>query len=326
MIALRYDRFGEPSEVVAPVDVAMPQPGEHDVRLRMVRSPIHNHDLATIRGVYGVKPQLPATPGSEMVGIVDALGSGVTGLRREQRVVTAGPGAWVQYALVDARGCIPVPDAISDNDAGQLLAMPMSAIVLLDELRVEAGDWIVQTAAGGAVGRMLMRLAQARGVNVLGLVRREETAEALRRWGAQHVVVTGDDAWPERARAITGGAVARVVDSVCDATSIPLLRLLRRNGEYVVFGALGAQPLKIDPGPLIFNELIVRGFWMSAWMQRADNAQRADAIRRSIEHTLNGDIVLPVDATFPLERASEALRAAERPGRVGKILFAPNGS
>jgi NADPH2:quinone reductase len=324
VIALQYGRFGEPTDVVNLVERETPDPGDDEVRLRILRSPIHNHDLATIRGVYGVKPKLPATPGSEAVGIADAIGSSVTQLRKGQRiaVVVAG-GVWAQYAIASAYSCVPIPDQMSDESACQVLAMPLSAVVLLDELCVKPGDWIVQTAAGGAVGRALMKLAQAQGVQVVSLVRREETAAELRNIGAQHVVVTEGKDWPQRVLAITGGPVARIVDSVCDDGSIALEHLLETHGEYVVFGALAAHALRLDPGRLIFKELRVRGFWLSEWLTRATESQRADVVRRSILHTLAGDIVLPVAATFPLKRAAEALRAAEQRGRTGKILFAP---
>jgi NADPH:quinone reductase len=324
VIALQYDRFGEPTDVVNPVETQTPEPGDDEVRLRILRSPIHNHDLATIRGVYGARPKLPATPGSEAVGFVEAIGRNVSNLGTGERVaVVVAGGIWAQYAIVSAYSCVRVPDQMSDEDACQVLAMPLSAVVLLDELHVKPGDWIVQTAAGGAVGRALMKLTQAQGVHVVSLVRREETAAQLRSIGAQHVVVTEGKDWPQRVLAITGGPVARVVDSVCDDSSIALEHLLDAHGQYVVFGALAAQALKLDPGALIFKELHVRGFWLSPWLNRATDSQRADVVRRSILHTLAGDIVLPVAATFPLERAAEALRAAEQPGRNGKILFAP---
>jgi NADPH2:quinone reductase len=104
MIALQYQRFGEPAEVVAPVELPVPQPGKGEVRLRLLLSPIHNHDLAKIRGMYGERPELPALGGSEMLGVIDAIGAGVTGLEIGTRVATFG-GAWAQAAIVRASWC-----------------------------------------------------------------------------------------------------------------------------------------------------------------------------------------------------------------------------
>ena len=79
MRSVVFERFGEPSEVLDTAERPIPQPGPGEIRVRLVLSPIHNHDLWTIRGTYGVKPALPATGGTEALGIVDALGEGVSG-------------------------------------------------------------------------------------------------------------------------------------------------------------------------------------------------------------------------------------------------------
>ncbi len=324
MIALQYDRFGDPAEVVTPQEVPVPDPGPEQVRLRVLRSPIHNHDLATIRGVYGHKPQLPAIGGSEFMGIVDAAGDGVTGLQPGLRVASATQGAWAQYAIVPAGALVPVPDEIDDDSACQLLAMPMSAVVLLQELDVKPGDWIAQNAANGAVGTILMRLAQTSGVNVINLVRSEAAAQAMRAAGAVHVIVTGVEGWQQHARELTGGApIVRAVDSIAGPQSLDMQHLLGSRGELIVFGGLAGSAMKLDPGLMISHELVVRGFWMTAWMQRASLEQRMSAMQRVFALALSGELPLPVQATYSLQECAQALRAAETPGRHGKVLFRP---
>ncbi len=86
MLALQYSQFGEAAEVITPVEMERPEPGNGQVRLRLVRSPIHNHDIATIRGGYGVKPALPAIGGSELVGIVDETGEAAGAIEIGTRV------------------------------------------------------------------------------------------------------------------------------------------------------------------------------------------------------------------------------------------------
>ncbi|HEY8321148.1 MAG TPA: zinc-binding dehydrogenase [Candidatus Baltobacteraceae bacterium] len=321
MKALQYARTGDPAEVVGLVELPAPDPGPGTVRLRLVRSSIHNHDLMTIRGQYGVKPPLPAVAGSEMLGTVDALGEGVAHLAVGQRVATIAMGAWADLVVAPANACVPMPDALSDDVACQLLAMPMSALVLLDDLRVEPGAWIVQNAAGGAVGKILMKLAQARGVNVVNLVRSRASADELTALGAKHVVVTEGEDWPQQVGEIAGGGVDRVVDSVCDRTAVALQRLVGKRGEYVIFGALGGEAPRFDPGAFIFNELVLRGFWMTAWMARADDAARMSALERVFELALAGGLPLPVGGVYPLTGFAAALAEAQRPGRAGKVLF-----
>jgi NADPH:quinone reductase len=312
MIALRYTRFGNPAEVVEATDVTAPQPRDGFVRLRMLRSPIHNHDLATIRGTYGYKPELPATGGSEMVGEHDG-----------KRYVCAPRGAWAEEVLAPAAGLVPVPDAIDDDRACQLIAMPLSAIVLFDELKTQPGMWIAQNAAGGAVGRILMQLAQRAGVNVVNFVRRESAAEELRAYGARHVVVTEGE-WQKQARELTAGTgFARIVDSVAGPGTLDYQRLLAQYGELIVFGGLSGSAIKLDPSLMIAQEAVVRGFWMNTWMQRAGEAERTSAMQRVFALALANELPLPVAAVYPLREARQALEAAETPGRPGKVLFRP---
>lgn len=324
MKALTYSRFGEPLDVVALGDVPSSQPRAGEVRLRVLRSPIHNHDLATIRGIYGYKPKLPAVAGSEVLGVIEALGEGVTGLKEGMRVAGGARGAWAQEAILPAGAAVPIPDAIDDDRAVQLVAMPMSAVVLFDQLRVEPGAWVAQNAANGAVGRILMRVAQSHGVNIANFVRRDDAAAELKSYGAKHVFVTEREGWEEEAMALTGGAgFARIVDSVTGPFSLVMQRLLAKGGELIVFGGLSAGAMKLNPGLMISNELVVRGFWMTSWMTRASAADRAKAMGTVFELAMKDELPLPVGAVFGLEQASDALRAAETPGRKGKMLFRP---
>lgn len=324
MRALQYSANGDPADVVAVADVEPPQPKAGQVRLRMSRATIHNHDLATIRGTYGYKPSLPAIGGTEMAGVVDAHGEGVTAPAIGQRVAAMAPAAWAEYAVTDAATVFPLSDNISDDFGAQLIAMPLSTVVLFDSLKLDRGAWIVQNAAGGAVGKIMMRCAERAGVNLVNLVRREEAVAELRALGAKHVFSTSDEAWPQRVREAAGDApIARVVDSVCDANSTALNRLLGPDGEHVVFGALGGRGLLLDPGAMIFGETRVRGFWMSRWMTQASQADRAAAVGRVYALASGGDLPLAVASVHPLRDAKTALLAAETPGRPGKVLFAP---
>jgi NADPH:quinone reductase-like Zn-dependent oxidoreductase len=321
MKALQYESFGEPAQVLHVVDVPAPEPGPGEARLRVLRSPIHNHDLATIRGVYGIKPSLPATGGTEMLGVVDAVGPGVT-LQTGVRVATMHRATWAEYAIVPAEGLVPVPPQIDDDSGAQLLAMPLSALVLFESLGATAGDWIVQNASNGAVGRIVMKLAQKASVHVVNLVRRQSAADELRGFGAEHVVISEEEGWANRVREIVGeGKITRAIDSVCDAQSNALHGLLAAKGEHIIFGALGNNALRLDPGQLIFKESVVRGFWMTTWFASASQSTRVEIIGRLFALALAGEIPLPVSGHYGLDGFADAVRAAETPGRPGKVLF-----
>lgn len=323
MRTVMHETFAEPETVLTVLDQPLPEPGPGQARVRMILAPIHNHDLWTVRGTYGFKPELPARAGTEAVGVIDALGEGVEGLAVGQRVATGGSfGAWAEQFVADAGALIAVPDQLDDEAAAQLVAMPFSAISLVDFLDLTAGDWIVQNTANGAVGRLVAQLGAARGINVLGLVRRHEAVEELAAQGIGNVVATEADDWREQVKAITGGApIVAGVDSVGGTAAGDVLSLLAEDGTLVAFGSMGSPRLEISAGDLIFKQATVKGFWGSKVTQQMDPALKGRLFGELIERLVAGELTLPVSATYPLEEVAAAVEATMTPGRVGKVLL-----
>lgn len=323
MRALIHPTFGDPEQVLRIEDRPLPEPGAGQVRLRTLLSPIHNHDLWTVRGTYGFKPELPAASGTEAVGIVDALGAGVDHLAVGQRVATGGTfGAWSEYFLANAAGLIPVPDALSDEDAAQLVSMPFSTITLLRFLDVQPGEWIVQNAANGAVGRMLAQLGAARGVNVLGLVRRTAGIEELRTQGIEGVVATDQDDWREQVARVTGGApIVAGVDSVGGSSAGDVLSLLAEGGTLVAFGAMDSPTMEIASSDVIFKQATVKGFWGSKVMPSLDPATRGELFGELVQRVTHGTVTLPVAGIFDAADIGAAVQASNTAGRIGKVLL-----
>jgi NADPH:quinone reductase-like Zn-dependent oxidoreductase len=311
--------------VLAVEERPLPEPGPGEVRVRMLLSPIHNHDLWTVRGTYGFKPELPAAAGTEALGVVDALGDGVDQLTVGQRVVTGGTfGVWAEYFVARAAALIPVPDALPDEAAAQLVSMPFSAISLIESLGLNEGDWMLQNAANGAVGRMVAQLGAARGLNVVGLVRRAAGVEELRAQGIERVVATDDAAWRDRLAELTGGAPIRVgVDSVGGRSAGDVLAALAENGTLVVFGAMASPTLELSSGDIIFKQATVKGFWGSVVSREMPAEQRGRLFQELFARIQDGTLTLPVASVHPLSDIAAAVAASDTPGRVGKVLLRP---
>lgn len=325
MRALIQHRFGDPAQELHVEEVETPSPGPGEVLVRTTLSPIHNHDLLTASGDYGFKPEMPARSGTEAVGVIEQLGEGVTGLNVGQRVSVGGVfGTWAEYFVVSAGGVIPVPEGLPDEAAAQLVAMPFSAIALLDFLEVTEGQWIIQNAANGAVGRMLAQLARARGVNVVGLVRRAAGVQELAEAGIDNVVATDTDGWQDDVRRITAGApLVAGVDSVGGTASGDLLDLLAENGTLVIFGAMGSTRLDLALGDVLFKQATVKGFWGAKISPAMDPAKRQALFGELLARIASGEMTLPVEAIFDLEQIADAVAASRRPGRGGKVLLRP---
>lgn len=325
MHALIHHEFGDPATVLSVEESPLPEPGPGQVRVRTLLSPIHNHDLWTIRGTYGFKPELPAQSGTEAVGVVDSLGEGVDQLAIGQRVTTGGTfGVWAEYFVANAAGLIPVPEALSDEAAAQLVSMPFSALSLLHSLDLQEGDWLIQNAANGAVGRMVAQLGAARGINVVGLVRRAEGVEELRAQGIERVISTDSGSWRDELATVTGGADIRVgVDSVGGSAAGDVLSTLATNGTLVVFGAMASPTLELASGDVIFKQATVKGFWGSVVSREMPAELRGQLFGELITRVLDGSLTLPVAATFGFADIAAAVTASAEPGRVGKVLLRP---
>jgi NADPH:quinone reductase-like Zn-dependent oxidoreductase len=324
MRAVVHETFAEPADVLTVAERPVPQPAAGQVLVRTVLSPIHNHDLWTVRGTYGFKPELPAKSGTEALGVVEALGEGVTNLTVGQRVAGGTFGVWAEYYVADAAGLIPVPEAMTDESAAQLVSMPFSAISLLHSLDLHEGDWLIQNAANGAVGRMVAQLAAARGINVVGLVRRAAGVDELREQGIERIVATDAEDWQDQVTAITGGApIVAGVESVGGKAAADIVSTLGENGTLVVFGAMASPTMEIPSGVVIFKQVTVKGFWGSVVSKTMPSDTKQQLFGELIQRVLDGSLTLPVAETFVFEDVRDAVRASDTAGRVGKVLLRP---
>ncbi len=324
MRALRFHQFGPPEQVLRLEELPLPEPGPGQVRVRLSHRPINPSDLLTISGDYGRLPRLPATPGLEGMGRVDTLGEGVRGWRPGDRVIplSAG-GTWSEYVIADAPLLLPVADAVSDATAAQFVVNPVTAwVMLVEELQVEPGDWILQTAAGSTLGRLVIQLGRLRGFHTVNLVRRPEQVAELLALEADAVFCTGEAGIVERVRELTGGrGVKGALEAVGGETGALALRCLRPGGVMLVYGLLGGEPLPLHNGEMLFRGLTVRGFWLTQWFRRNDPAHVAATLGTLMQLMADGHLLPPVEASYDLAQFPAAIAHAGRPGRQGKVLL-----
>lgn len=326
MKAIVFDRCGDPEEVLQLRDVPEPKPAPGQVLVRMRASPVNPSDLLYIRGLYGRKPPLPATPGFEGTGIVEANGGGLLGWRvLGRRVAVLGAaGVWQEKVIVPAVQAVPVPKALPDEQAATFFVNPATALIMTRYvLRVPRGAWLLQTAAGSALGRMVIRLGRRYGFRTLNVVRRREQGEELLHQGADAVVCTGDEPLSEKVREITQGAgVPFALEAVGGATGSEVVRsALAPGGRMLVYGALSGEPLTFDPRALIVGQKRVEGFWLGDWVRQQRLLVKYRLMKRIGRLLLAGILTSAVGATYPLEQVKEAVGAADQPGRHGKVLL-----
>ncbi len=326
------EKVGEPSEVLHLQTRPLPEPGPGQVRIRVTTVPVHASDLHTIRGRYGFTPRFPTVPGIESVGVIDEIGSGTDGLTIGQRVITVGvAGTWQEYVIADAGRVLPVPAGMSDSTAAQILANPLTAVILTgDELDLRQGEWLLQTAAGSIVGRSVIQLGAHVGFKTLNVVRRRSAVEDIRELGGTAVICTEDEDLRERVADIAGAdGVSKAIDCVAGQVGADVSRALAPHGEVVFYGALSTHR-QTDPGKLtipifarslIYETKIIRGFWLFRWFAETPKDRMAAAIERTVQLADSGVLRVPEGQPFLLEKFSEAVYSAEAPEHGGKPLL-----
>jgi NADPH:quinone reductase-like Zn-dependent oxidoreductase len=325
MKAVVCEAWGEPDRVLHVRDVPAPACGPGQVRVRMLASPVNPSDLFMVRGVYGKQPPLPCTPGFEGVGVVEE-GHGILAWRvkgKRVAVLNSESGNWAEQVVIPARQAVPVPADLTDEQAASFFVNPASAIVMTrDILKVPAGAWLLQTAAAGALGRMVIRLGVKHGFRTLNVIRRREQAEELKRLGATAVVVTGEEPLLERVQELTNKqGVPFAIDAVGGALGSQVVETLGRGGRMLVFSSLSGEPLTIPPRSLMSVPRRVEGFWLSEWARNQGPLRMLLLFRRITALLREGVLATEVAATFPLDDVQAAVRQAEQPGRAGKVLL-----
>lgn len=321
-----FDKVGPPSDVLRlQDDVPAPQPRWGEVMVRMLASPINPSDLMFVAGKYGLKPTFPATPGFEGVGVVEATGGGVLGwFRKGKRVAVINDrvGNWAEYTVTSARQVIPVPDGMSDEQAASFFVNPATALAMTqDVLKVTKGAWLLQSAAGGELGKMVVRLGYKFAFRTINVVRRREQVDELKKLGADHVIVESDGPIPEQVRQRVPDGVRYAIDPVGGETGSQVVASLGHGGRCLVYGSLSDQPVSVHPRYFIGNGIRVEGFWLGAWAKQQRVLKLLGLFRRVRTLMAEGVLQTQFAATYPLEEVSKAVEHAAQPGKGGKVLL-----
>ncbi|WP_367111151.1 zinc-binding dehydrogenase [uncultured Psychrobacter sp.] len=318
-----YHHFGEPSNVLSLGDSPIPEPSINEVRIKTILAPIHNHDLSTVRGTYGYKPSLPAIGGSEAVGIIDAVGKKVKKLKVGDRVSVANVhNTWADYFIAPKHLVFPIPDSLDDEVAAQLIAMPLSSLMLLEFLDLRYGEWVMHNAANGAVGKNLAILAAERGINTISIVRRKDAKAEMERLGIKNTVSTDDDDWQDQIKDIVGNQpIKGAIDSIGGEASGELLSLLGTGGTIVAFSALSGKPMALNSGQLIFKEAAAKGFWGTKTSTSMDVDRKQRLINELTSRATSGKLQLPVEGIYDLSEVTKAVSKEVQSGKNGKVLL-----
>ena len=302
MKALVFDRIGLPGEVLELREVPAPEIRRGEVLVRMVSASINPGDSLFIQNLYPepIKPVLPQQiAGNHGAGIVMGAGEGGVGPEPGTLVAFSYYNTWAQYAAVPAEWLIPLPSGYPLEKAGQLLN-PITAWDLLEDSRVQPGQWVAVTAANSSVATMVVQFAQRRGVNVIPLERQPP----------------GDSSLRTRIMDLTGGqGLHGVIDCVGGRLLRELMDCLAPGGQVIIFGGMSDERLSLHNFDILLKILTIRPY-IYRFFSRPPRPHDQDSLRRIIDIFGREDFRVPVGGAYLLEDFPRALQ----PGK-GKNYF-----
>ncbi|KAL1346697.1 hypothetical protein HN51_020284 [Arachis hypogaea] len=321
--AIRVHELGGP-QVLKWEDVEIGEPKEGEVRVTNKAIGLNFIDVYFRKGVYKA-PSLPFTPGMEAVGIVTAVGSGLTGRKVGDLVAYAGQpmGSYAEEQILPADKVVPVPSSIDPVVGASIMLKGMTAQFLVRRcFKVEPGHTVLVQAAAGGVGSLLCQWANALGATVIGTVSSKEKAAQAKEDGCHHTIIYTEEDFVARVNEITSGNGVEVVyDSVGKDTFQGSLACLKLRGYLVNFGQSSGTP---DPVPL--STLAAKSLFLTRPSLMQYNVTRDELLESAGEvftNVASGVLKVRVNHTYPLSEAAKAHEDLENRKTSGSIVLIP---
>jgi NADPH:quinone reductase-like Zn-dependent oxidoreductase len=300
------------------------------VLVKVAAAAINPSDLSFLEGNYGYKKKVPVVPGFEGAGTVLAVGS-ETGLMgrylRGKRVACVsqdrGDGVWADYVTTPVNLALPLGGDVSLEQGAMSVVNPLTAVALIAIAQKGGHKAILNTAAASALGQMIIRLGRQEGIEVVNVVRREAQVALLREQGAKFVLNSSDPDFDRQLHDLCHQQnVHLAYDAIAGRTTWQLLDALPRHSRVTIYGGLSQEPAQVLPGHVIFQDKMVDGFWLSAWLAKKNFLQTLLLWRRA-QKSLGGTLKTEVRARYPLAEVREAVQAYQEQMTGGKILLVP---
>jgi NADPH:quinone reductase-like Zn-dependent oxidoreductase len=307
---------------LTPGTIGVPAPGPSQVLIKVSLASINPSDVAFIKGQYG-QPRVKGQPaGFEGVGTVVASGDepyakGLIGKRIAFATGITNWGAWADYAVAEAAGCIPLLDTVRDEDGAAMIVNPLTALAMFDIVKEAGEKAFIMTAGASQLCKLIAGLAKEEGYRPIVTVRRDEQIALLKEVGAVHVLNEKAPDFKAALREVVKAEQPRIfLDAVTGPLASTIFDVMPKRARWIIYGRLDAETTVIrEPGQLIFQHKHIEGFWLVEWMRQFRD-KRGPAIMEAQKRFSDGRWSTDVTAVLPLDEAM---------ARVPVELAKPNG-
>ena len=323
MRAWQVVKAGEPSEALARNEVPAPEAGPGMLRVRVGACGIGLPDLFMCRGSYALTPELPFTPGQELVGRVVEAGAGCEA-RVGDRVMAVSAfflrhGGFADEALALDDFAFRVPDAMSDAEAaGFVIPYHTAYVGLVRRARLEPGETLLVLGGSGGTGSAAIQLGKALGAHVITTARSEDKATFCRKLGADDVLDPEREDVASFVRDATAGEGADVVYDPVGGSAYEIgAKSVAHEGRLLVVGFASGRWGQPDPGHMATHNYSVLGVMPSGY----DREFKLNAQERLLDHYGAGRIRVPIDHELPFEKLPQGLELLARGEVRGKLVL-----
>ncbi|MGE0874279.1 MAG: NADPH:quinone oxidoreductase family protein [Burkholderiales bacterium] len=326
MKAILCKQFGPPESLVCE-ELPSPVAGPGEVIVSVKAASVNFPDVLIIQNKYQFKPPLPFSPGSEMAGVVKEVGAGVANAKPGDRVIAFTTyGAFAEEVKLEASRIVPMPPGMDfPRAAAFLLTYGTSDHALRDRGGLQPGETLLVLGAAGGVGIAAIEIGKALGARVIACASSAEKLAVCREHGADETINYDAEDMRERIKAITGGRGVDVVyDAVGGGYAEPALRSCAWRGRYLVVGFAAGEIPKIPLNLTLLKGCSIVGVFWGDYARREPKAFAA-SIAQLGRWYAEGKLKPHVSATFPLEKAADALNLMAARQVKGKVVISVGG-
>jgi NADPH2:quinone reductase len=324
MKMVQFTEYGGP-EVLQVIEVDRPVPTGRRVLIKVEAIGVNYADTARREGNYVVPTPLPFVPGTEIAGVVCEVGEEASTVRVGERVVALiESGGYAEYASVDERAVIPLPDGLDVQKAVALPVQGLSAYHILKTMgRLERGETVLVHAAAGGVGTLAVQLAKLFGAGkVIATASTEEKRKLAIQLGADVAVDYTKENWKDEVmRATDGKGVDVALEMAGGDIFHQTLECLAPFGRLVVYGVASGQFARMNPARLMGKNLSVIGFFLPQIMRKQTLYQQS--LRELLAYVQTGKLTLTIGGVYPLEQAADVHRLLQSRKTHGKLILVP---
>ena len=316
---MRAFRIASADEGPRLIDVDLPPPAPHEVRVRIAACGLNFADLLMVEGKYQDTPPAPFTLGMELAGVIEAVGPAVTHLAPGARVaVFSGQGGLAEVGNFDAARCTPLPPEMPFPDAAAFqIAYGTSHVALEHRARLRPGETLVVLGAAGGVGLTAVEIGKRMGARVIACARGADKLEVARAAGADEVIDVETDDLRGALRALGGADV--VYDAIGGPAGTAAARALRPGGRFLVIGFASGTAPEIALNHLLVKNLEVHGLYWGGYL-KLDPTVLTNSMQTLFGWYVQGGLHPHIGAEFPLEQAAEALELLRSRRVTGKVV------